>query len=341
VRIAIILTLGLSSFILGTIWEIKQFLITADQQPYTKLMIFQHLWIMSILAIATTTAIATLFIRKSLFPLRQVNQWVTNYAELDYCQLNFHQTPSELKALALTWKQLLTQIKELKQQQQQFTNDLAHELRTPLSMVYAYLQRTWQRSHNLTATQQETLEMAVFEAERMTQILQNLLDLARANHSMMPLQPESLILNDVIADIVQMIEKFEHRVIHLEITPLPVRVKADRKQLMQALNHLINNAVKYSNADKLVSLQLTQADNWAVIQVSDKGDGIPLSEQSRIFEPLYRVDASRAHLTEGAGLGLSIVKYLVESMGGKVAIQSNLGYGNTFILTLPTLGTKI
>ncbi|MFN6571493.1 HAMP domain-containing sensor histidine kinase [Dendronalium sp. ChiSLP03b] len=188
-------------------------------------------------------------------------------------------------------------------------------------MVYPpYLQRSWQRSHNLTNAQQEALEMAVSEAERMTHILQNLLDLTRASHSMMPLQSESLILNDVVADIAEMTKKFEHRVIHLEVAPFPVRVKVDRNQLMQALSHLIGNAVKYSNADELVSLQLTQADSWAVIQVSDKGDGIPLCDQSRIFEPLYRVDPFGARSTGEAGLGLSIVKHLVESMGGKVII---------------------
>jgi signal transduction histidine kinase len=275
-----------------------------------------------------------------LLPLRQVNEWTSNYA-LDSYQLNFNHTPTEIKTLALTCKELLTQFKQIKQQQQQFTNNLAHELRTPLCMVYAYLQRSWQCSHNLTDTQKEALEMAVSEAERMTQILQNLLDLARASKSMMPLQSESLILNDVVADIVQMTEKFEHRVIHLEVAPFPVRVKADRNQVMQMLSQLITNAVQYSDAAELVTLQLTQTDSWAIIQVSDKGDGIPLSEQSRIFEPLYRVDPSRARSTGGAGLGLSIVKNLVENMGGKVGIKSQPGYGSTFILKLPTLRVKI
>nr|WP_292769707.1 HAMP domain-containing sensor histidine kinase [Nostoc sp. NOS(2021)] len=152
-------------------------------------------------------------------------------------------------------------------------------------MVYAYLQRSWQRSQNLTDSQQEALEMAVSEAERMTEILQNLLDIARASHSMMPFQPELLVLNDLVADIVQMTEKFEHRAIYLEVAPFPVRIKADWNQLMQVLSHLIANAVKYSDAGELVTLQLTQANGWVVIQVSDKGHGIPYRSSLAFLNP--------------------------------------------------------
>ena len=149
------------------------------------------------------------------------------------------------------------------------------------------------------------------------------------------------VLNDLVADIVQMTDKFKHWAINLEVVPFPVRIKAEWNQLIQVLSHLISNAVKYSNVGDLITLQLTQANGWAIIQVSDKGDGIPLSQQSRIFEPLYQVDPSRDRATGKAGLGLSIVKHLAEGMGGKVAILSEPGYGSTFILTLPALGAKI
>lgn len=341
VGMVMIFGLGIGMFSLWISWEVKEFFNTVDQQAniyddYTQLWLFlQRLGMMSLVAIAITTIIATLFIRKSLLPLRQINQWATAQ---DSYPLNLHYTPSEVKTLALTSQQLFRQIQAVKQQQKQFTNDLAHELRTPLSMVYAYLQRSWQRSQNLTASQQEALEMAVLEAERMTHILQNLLDLARASNSMMPLQPESLILNHVVADIAQMTAKFEHRVINLEVTPFLVRVKADRNQLMQVLSHLIGNAFKYSKADDVVTLQLTQVEDWAVIQVSDYGYGIPKAAQSQIFEPFYRVDPSRTRTTGGTGLGLSIVKHLVENMGGQVTMRSQPGHGSTFILKLPTGG---
>ncbi|MUH00905.1 sensor histidine kinase [Scytonema sp. UIC 10036] len=348
IEIIAIFTIGFSSFTMWIGWEIRQFLIMTYQQygipndNHRFLITLEGLGAVSVLLLVTTTVLTFMFVRRSLLPLRQMNQWVATYAtELNLYQSQLSRTPSEVKAIAKTWDELLTRLSQVKEQQQQFTNDLAHELRTPLSMVYAYLQRTLQRSQNLTELEREALEMAFSDAERMTYVLQGLLELARASSSAMPLQTKPLILNNVIADIAQMAEKFEYRAIQLKLTSFPIKVKAERDRLMQVLNHLIDNAFQYSDVGEAVTVQLALVNGWAVIQVSDKGCGIPLSEQSRIFEPFYRVDPSRTRSTGGIGLGLPIVKRLVERMGGKVSIRSEPGHGSTFILRLPALGEKI
>ncbi|MBD2500568.1 sensor histidine kinase [Anabaena azotica] len=343
--IIIIFTLSYSSFTIWLDWEIKKFFMVTFQEygisyddPKLSILM-QNVKTVSLFVVAITITIAHLLVKRSLLPLQQMNQWAATYAqELTPYQPKLTGTLSEVKAIAKTWNDLLIRLTDVREQQRQFTNDIAHELRSPLSMVYAYLQRSLQRSHNLADSQKEALTMAVADAERMTHILQDLLDLARAGSSAMPLQTEQLIINDVIADMAQMSEKFEYRAILLELAPFPIKAKADRTQLMQILNHLIDNAVKHSNIDEPITLQLTQADNWAVIQVIDHGCGIPLAEQSRIFEPFYRVDTSRTRATGGTGLGLSIVKRLVERMGGQVGVRSEPGYGSTFILKLPALG---
>jgi signal transduction histidine kinase len=248
--------------------------------------------------------------------------------------------PKEIKTLAQNWNKLLAKMAETREKQQQLTNDLAHELRTPLSMVYGYLQRTQQRSENLTDSQKEALDMAVEEAERMVQLLQKWLDLTRVDNSIVPLSRESLLLNDLLKEVTEMTEKFEHRLIQLHLPRFPVKVKAERNQLMQILSHLLENAMQYSDASEPVTVRLTQAEDWAIIAVSDRGCGIPLSQQSCIFDPFYRVDPSRTSATGGAGLGLSLVKRLVESMGGEIAVQSQPSEGSTFILKLPILGAK-
>ncbi|MCC5635257.1 HAMP domain-containing histidine kinase [Nostoc sp. CHAB 5844] len=347
VGIVVIVTLGLSSLTMWAGWEIKQLLINAHQnygiaENSQLLKVIQNLGIMSIVSLTTTTVFTTLFIKRSLLPLQQMNQWAeTCTAELIPHQLWLNGTPSEIQELAQTWIEFLTRLSEAKEQQRQLISDLAHELRTPLSMVYGYLQRSLQRSHNLADCQKETLAMAFSDAERMNHILQDLLDLARADNSTITWQTEPLLLNDLLATIAQMTEKFHHRAIQLEIASFPIEVKAERNQLMQILSHLIGNAVKYSDASEPVTLQLTQADGWAMIKVSDKGCGIPLLEQSRIFEPFYRIDPSRTRSTGGTGMGLCIVKRLVECIGGKVELRSELGNGSTFILTLPILEAKV
>jgi signal transduction histidine kinase len=346
--IIVIFLVELISFNIWTDWEMKQFFITINPQQIissnrTSLLTFiQHFRNISILSIATSTVVTILFIWRSLLPLRQINRWTAISAtQLNSPQLKLQWTPRELRSLVGMWNQLLTRFSEIREQQRQFTINLAHELRTPLSMVYAYLKRSQQKNHNLNDSQQEALAMAVEDAERMNQIVQDLIALARADSSSsMPFEMESLILNDLVTEVAQMTEKFDRRSIRVKVAPFPVIVKADRNYLMQVLSHLVNNALKYSEPAEPIILKLTQSDDWAVIEVIDRGCGIPQSEQSLIFESFYRVDPSRTRSTGGVGLGLYIVKRLVESMNGSIEVYSQPNEGSTFILKLPIVGAR-
>jgi hypothetical protein len=344
--IIIIFIVELISFNIWTDWEMKQFLIAINPQQIiyddrvNLLTVIEHFRTATFLSLATSTIFTILFVWRSLLPLRQINRWTQNYSfQLNPSELKLQWTPRELSSLVGTWNLLLTRLAEVREQQQQFTTNLAHELRTPLSMVYAYLKRTQQKNHHLNDSQQEALAMAVEDAERMTQIVQDLIALARADNIIL-FESEPLVLNDSIAEIAQMTEKFEYRSIQVKLPQFPIVVKTDRNYLMQILNHLINNAIEYSDPTQPIILQLTQSDDWAVIKVSDHGCGISLSEQSRIFDPFYRVDPSRARSTGGSGLGLSIVKRLVERMNGSIEVRSQPNEGSTFIVKLPIVGVK-
>ncbi len=354
--IIIIFIVELISFKIWTDWEMKQFLITIHQQQIVSddwtpsrrsyrtnlLTVIQHVMTGSILSIATSTIVTILFIWRSLLPLQQINRWTAISAtQLNPSGLKLKWTPSELRLLVVTWNQLLTRFSEVREQQRQFTTNLAHELRTPLSMVYAYLKRTQQKNHNLNDSQQEALAMAVEDAERMTQIVQDIIVLARADSSSaMPFENEPLVLNDLMTEVAQMTEKFDRRSIQVRVCPFPVRVKADRNYLMQILSHLVSNAIKYSEPSEPIILKLTQSDGWAAIEVGDRGCGISRSQQSRIFEPFYRVDPSRARSTGGVGLGLSIVRRLVERMNGSIEVRSKPNEGSTFIVKLQIMKQK-
>ena len=143
----------------------------------------------------------------------------------------------------------------------------------------------------------------------MTEVLQELLLLARADRGALPFRLESLVLNELLADIAAMTYQFEQQTIHLEADPRPIEVKADRRYLMQVLGRLIDNAVRYSPVDKPIILKLNRREGWAVIQVCDsasadlsaRGRGIPSAQQARLFEPFYRVDPSRTRSTGGVG----------------------------------------
>ena len=211
-------------------------------------------------------------------------------------------------------------------------------MRTPLTIISGYLQSTLRRGSNLTDMQREALTTASSEADRTVQLLRDLLDLARADSGAIHFQNEKIILNDLIVDVAEMAQQYCDRHIKIESPNQLIAIEADLNRLKQVLLNLIDNAVKYSEPDTkiTVSLKLCSKSEDAVMAVCDRGVGIPLQQQPRIFERFYRIDEAR-NRSGGTGLGLSIVKTLVEGMGGKIAVRSQLGEGSTFTVCFPAV----
>ncbi|MBH8575535.1 two-component sensor histidine kinase [Nostocaceae cyanobacterium CENA369] len=319
--------------LLGDLFVVKD--ITHEQTMFV--LMVQSLGITSILAIIALTVAIAFYIKHSLKPLRQLNQMtaVISVEDLGQAQLYLDNAPSEVKELAQTLTMLLSRLARSWEQEREFVSNVSHELRTPLTIVHGYLQSVLRRQNNLTQTQQEALETAASEAERTIRLLQDLLDLARADSGYLHFQIKSYVLNDLIEEVVVMAEKYSDRVITIESKTYPIEVKVDYSRFKQVLLNLIDNTVKYSEAGTPIIFKLNQLQDKAIIQICDKGFGIPLQHQARIFERFYRVDESRSHITGGCGLGLSIVKTLVEGMGGSVNVQSKLGEGSMFTISLP------
>lgn len=319
--------------LLGDLFVVRD--ITREQTMFVTMV--RSLGITSVLAIIVFTVAIALYIKRSLQPLRQLNQMtaVISTTDLGQAQLYLDNAPSEVKELAQTLTMLLLRLSQSWEQEREFVSNVSHELRTPLTIVHGYLQSVLRRQNNLTPTQQEALETAASEAERTIRLLQDLLDLARADSGYLHFQMKSYVLNDLVEEIVMMAEKYSDREITIESITYPIEVKADYSRLKQVLLNLIDNAIKYSEAGTPITLKLNQLPDKAIIQVCDQGYGIPLQHQARIFERFYRVDESRSHATGGCGLGLSIVKTLIEGMGGNVSVQSKLEEGSIFTISLP------
>ena len=152
----------------------------------------------------------------------------------------------------------------------------------------------------------------------------------------MQFQKENVLLNDLLEEVVGMSKQYGERKINLEPTKDLIAIEADNHRLKQVLLNLIDNAIKYSEPDTPIIIRLAAERNRAQVQICDRGVGIPLQQQGRIFERFFRVDEAR-NRTGGTGLGLSIVKTLTEGMGGTISVRSELGRGSTFTLTFPVL----
>lgn len=297
------------------------------------LAVVQSLGVISLLVLTAITGAIALYIQRSLQPLMQINQLAAmiSAADLGQAQLQCDRAPTEVRELARTCNMMLERLAAAWEQQEQFVSNVSHELRTPLTIVSGYLQSVLRRETNLTTTQRDALETATSEADRTVRLLQDLLDLARADSGHLHFLVETIPLCALVAEVAGMAQQYSNRDIKIEAAG-EIIVLADRHRLKQVLLNLIDNAVKYSDSSHPIAVKLDQLEQ-ARIQVCDRGVGIPLQQQARIFERFYRVDESRS--TSGYGLGLSIVKTLVDGMGGCVTVASKLGEGSVFTITLP------
>ncbi|MCU0534676.1 MAG: HAMP domain-containing histidine kinase [Hydrococcus sp. Prado102] len=312
--------------------------ITSDQIMFLSLV--RNFLLASLVAIGLTIGAIAWYVRRSLYPLKQISQLTANIsvARLGEVQLQLKNPPTEVKELAQMFDRMLVRLSQAWEKQRQLIGDVSHELRTPLTVVSGYLQSILRRENNLTPSQREALEIAASEAARTIQLLQDLLELERADSGRMYFDLQSVILNEFIEEVVKTARECSDRQIQFNSFPNLIAIKADPNRLKQVLLNLIDNAVNYSERDPIIiTTKLQQMQ--AIIQISDRGIGIPLTQQARIFDRFYRVDETRSRTTGGTGLGLSIVKTLVEGMGGNISVYSQMGKGSTFTVSFPLWGS--
>jgi heavy metal sensor kinase len=309
--------------------------VTAEQHQL--IAAIQGLTAVCILATLATLLAIAMRIRRSLQPLQEMSRMAgaISAADLSNAQLQLNHAPTEVKELAQTFNMMLSRLGDAWEQQRQFIGNISHELRTPLTVVSGYLQSLLRRSNNLSDYQREALETAGSEADRTIRLLQDLLDLARADSGYVRYHLEPLLLNELVSEVVDLTSKLGERSIRVEAKS-NVEAIVDRDRLKQVLINLLDNAIKYSGGAQPIDLIIERIDKQAVIRIRDRGIGIPLQDLGRIFERFYRVDENRARTTGGHGLGLAIVKTLVEGMGGKITVRSTVGEGSEFTILFPT-----
>jgi signal transduction histidine kinase len=223
------------------------------------------------------------------------------------------------------------------EQRSQFLAILSHEMRTPLTSIISFSELLRGESAGLSADGLRFLDIIERNADRLLQLMDDLLLLNRVEAGGLPLETALVSLPDVAGEAVKSAAPVAAKsgvTIHLDAGDGPL-LEADPRRLMQVLNNLIGNAVKFSHVGGLVRVQLRFArDAWR-IDVSDTGIGIPADEVVRLFGLFARGSNARIAGVPGSGLGLAIVKSLVEMHGGRVTVQSTLGKGSTFSVFLP------
>ena len=219
----------------------------------------------------------------------------------------------------------------------QFVSSVSHELKTPLTSIRMFAELLQMREP-AAGERARFLDTIVSESERLTRLLNNVLDFSRIERGQRSYRLEPAPLADVVHAAVRTIQYAltqQGFVLHLDICDDIPPIAADRDALQQAILNLLTNAMKYSGAQREIGLRVCTENGAVLIQVSDRGIGIDAREHSRIFEKFYRVPIPENREISGTGLGLSLVAHIVEAHGGSVQVKSRPGEGSTFSILLP------
>ena len=219
---------------------------------------------------------------------------------------------------------------------QQLVEVAAHELRTPLTSILGSLKMLSARGHLLAEVDRDhLLDVAQRNSERMSRLINDLLDLERIASGQAHLQIETVELGQLLQQARELIEsQARRRNVAIEVaSPGSVRVQGDTQRLLQVVVNLLSNAVKFSPPGQSVRLTVSRTESAVRVEVQDHGAGVPRELRPRLFERFARDDSAGAET--GSGLGLAISKALVESMGGTIGFDSVERSGTTFYFELP------
>lgn len=224
---------------------------------------------------------------------------------------------------------------ELARMKTNFVANVSHELRTPISLIRMYAETLEMGRIKDPPKLKKYYKTILSETDRLSKLINNILDFSKIESNKKTFQMTD---TDMKALLEKALDIYHHHLqknnfeldVHIEEN-LPV-LKVDAEAITQAVVNLIDNAIKYSDKDKKISINLYEKDGKIILSVKDSGIGIPETDQEKIFEKFYRVGSSTVHNTKGSGLGLSLVKHIMDVHNGKIELFSKTGKGSTFSL---------
>ena len=277
-----------------------------------------------------------LLAKRSLAPLGWMAQQARQITEHSlHKRLEIGEASEELTALSRSFNELLARLDQSFDTMRRFVADASHELRTPLSAIRgeADVALALDRS---PAEYKESLAIIQDEARRLSRLVEDLLNLARADAGKVRLRVEEFYLNDLLAECCRSIQpRAAAKSIAVERGPSEdVQFRGDEELLRRLILNLLDNALRYTPEGGRISVALDAEPDRLALRVSDTGIGIPPEAAPHVFERFYRADKARSRQDGGFGLGLAVVKWIAEAHNGTVELQSAPGAGSTFTVSL-------
>ena len=278
-------------------------------------------------AVAITSILAWIFAGRILTPLRVLTKTARTISENNLDQRIQVEGNDEIAQLSTTFNEMLDRLRSTFVTQQQFLNNVGHELKTPITIIQGHLELMG----NTPEEQQQTKDIVLDELERMNRLIADLMFLAKSKQPDF-LHLEPLDLRNLTEEIYAKARAIANRKWQLEAVGTG-RVLADRQRLVQAVTNLAQNATKYTKPEDTIAIGSAIDENYVRLWVRDTGKGIAESDQQRIFQRFQTVGDN--YVEKSTGLGLSIVTAIAKAHGGRIELSSRLHQGSKFTLVFP------
>ncbi|MFA5834976.1 MAG: ATP-binding protein [Bacteroidota bacterium] len=227
---------------------------------------------------------------------------------------------------------------ELVAMKSDFVSNVSHELRTPLSLIRMFAETLEMKRVKTEKKKREYYGIILHETERLTRLINNILNFSRMESKTRKYNLRPTDINEVISSVLMIysyqLEKLDFTVETSLSKNLP-RVAVDEEAFAEALHNLIDNAIKYSGENEYLRIATSRMNKSVIVEIEDHGIGIAPEHHSKIFEKFYRVTQGLVHTAKGSGLGLAIVQHIIQSHNGAISINSQVGKGSRFTITLP------
>ncbi len=282
-----------------------------------------YLWILTAVACLVAILATWIAVYQGHAPIRRISRKIRKIrTDQLHVRLELRTVPAELVELVSAFNDMIGRLEALIQRLSDFSGDIAHELRTPITNLKTQTEVALSQPRDIEQYR-EILYSNLEEYERMAKMVGDMLFLAQADNKL--LKPE-LVTIDLAAEIQILFDYFgawaEERGVGLEMTGDPACTLGDTLMIRRALSNLLSNAIRYTPPAHRVTVGISSTKNVVTVRISNPGIAIPTEHLPRIFDRFYRVDASRQHKGEGSGLGLAIAKSVIEAHGGTIGVQS-------------------
>ncbi|WP_195573969.1 sensor histidine kinase [Paenibacillus sp. 1001270B_150601_E10] len=297
--------------------------------------IIKWVWNFTIYSLAAGSLLilgAAIFLVK---PIQKLTKATKRIAGGDFnVKLNIKQK-GELGDLAKSFEDMTHDLQQLEQMRREFVSNVSHEIQSPLTSISGYAMAL--KQVDLADSERgRYLDIIIAEADRISKMSDSLLKLSLLESQSQQLRMDTFSLDEQIRRVIVAIQpQWSARNIRFELDLRTVRVKADYDLLSQIWTNIIGNSIKFSENDSVIHISIKQDVKNATVRISDTGIGISLEDQKRIFERFFKADRSHSRKYGGSGMGLAIVKQIISLHQGDIRVESELGRGTTFIVTLP------